>query len=399
MLFRAFVGGLTAAFLLLAIPVAPASADTVKMGVILSLSGTDSSPGIMQDKAINLYMKLHQKELPQGVSLDIIKRDDTGPNPEVAKRLAQELVTRDHVNLLFGTIYSPNAMAVAPVSAEAKVPQIVTVAAGSAITRASPYIVRTSFTIWQQAYPLAKWAYKQGWRKAYTAVSDYIPGHDGEAGFSKGFTEAGGEIIGSVRMPLGNPDITPYIQRIKDAKPDVVFNFLPGGPRSVAFMKAWHDLGLDRAGIKIIATQDLVIDSELPNMGDTPLGIVTAGNHSAAATRPANKEFVAAWQKEYGENDPVDYVGVCAWDSMQMVFDMLKATKGKFTSDQAMDFFRHWKTDKSPRGPISIDPETRDIVQNIYIRRVEKVNGRLANIEFDTIPNVKDPWKELNPAK
>jgi len=333
------------------------------------------------------------------VKLELIKRDDTGPNPEVAKRLAQELVTRDHVQLLFGTIYSPNAMAVASVATEAKVPQIVTVAAGSAITRASPYIVRTSFTIWQQAYPLAKWAYSQGWRKAYTAVSDYIPGHDGEAGFTKGFTEAGGEVIGSVRMPLSNPDITPYVQRIKDAKPDVVFNFLPGGPRSTAFMKAWNDLGLSQAGIKIIATQDLVIDSELPNMGDAPLGIVTAGNYSPASTRPASKEFVAAWKKEYGEKDLVDYVGVCAWDSMQMVFDMIKATKGKFTTDQAMDFFRNWKTDKSPRGPISIDPKERDIVQNIYIRRVEKVNGVLANIEFDTIPAVKDPWKELNPAK
>ena len=376
-----------------------AKAENVKMGIILSLSGPDSSPGVMQDKAINLYMKLHQKELPPGVTLELIKRDDTGPNPEVAKRLAQELVTRDQVQLLFGTIYSPNAMAVAPVSAEAKVPQIVTVAAGSAITRASPYIVRTSFTIWQQAYPLAKWAYQQGWRKAYTAVSDYIPGHDGEAGFSKGFTEAGGEIIGSVRMPLANPDVTPYVQRIKDAKPDVVFNFLPGGPRSTAFMKAWNDLGLSQAGIKIIATQDLVIDSELPNMGDAPLGIVTAGNYSTAATRPASKEFIAAWQKEYGANEPVDYVAVCAWDSMQMVFDMLKATKGKFTGDQAIEFFRNWKTDKSPRGPISIDPKERDIVQNIYIRRVEKIGGKLANVEFDTIPAVKDPWKEFNPPK
>jgi branched-chain amino acid transport system substrate-binding protein len=378
----------------------PAAAQTtVKVGVILSLSGPDASPGIVQDKAINLYMKLHEKELPPDVKLELVKHDDTGPNPEVAKRLAQELVTREHVNLLFGIIYSPNAVAVAPVATEAKVPFIVTNAAGSAITRASPYIVRDSFTIWQMAYPLGQWAAKQGWKKGYTAVTDYIPGHDGEAGFIKGFSEAGGQIAGSVRIPLADQDVTAYVQRIKDAKPDVVFNFVPGGVRSTAFMKAWHALGLDQAGAKIVATQDLVIEDELPNMGDAPLGIVTAGNYANAAKRPQSTAFLAAWAKEYGPNDISNYVGVGAWDAMQMVFDLINATKGNFTSDQAMEFLRNWKTDKSPRGPISIDPNERDIVQNIYIRRTEKVNGKVENVEFDTIPAVKDPWKEFNPPK
>jgi branched-chain amino acid transport system substrate-binding protein len=296
-------------------------------------------------------------------------------------------------------IYSPNAVAVAPVATAAKIPFIITNAAGSAITRASPYAVRDSFTIWQMAYPLGKWAAQHGYKKAYTAVTDYIPGHDGEAGFVKGFTESGGQIVGSVRIPLADQEVTPYVQRIKDAKPDLVFNFVPGGTRSTSFMKAWKTLGLDQAGVKIVATQDLVIEDELPNMGDAPLGIVTAGNYSTAATRPQSLAYLAAWKKEYGEKDITNYVAVGAWDGMAMVYDLIKATKGKFTSDQAMNFLRNWKTDQSPRGPISIDPKERDIVQNIYIRRVEKVNGKLANVEFDTIPAVKDPWKEFNPAK
>jgi branched-chain amino acid transport system substrate-binding protein len=249
------------------------------------------------------------------------------------------------------------------------------------------------------AYPLGKWATQHGYKKAYTAVTDYIPGHDGEAGFVKGFTEGGGQIVGSVRIPLADQEVTPYVQRIKDAKPDLVFNFVPGGTRSTAFMKAWKTLGLDQAGIKIVATQDLVIEDELPNMGDAPLGIVTAGNYSTAATRPQSLAYLAAWKKEYGEKDITNYVAVGAWDAMEMVYDLIKTTKGEFTSDQAMEFLRNWKTDQSPRGPISIDPKERDIVQNIYIRRVEKVNGKLANVEFDTIPAVKDPWKEFNPPK
>ena len=378
----------------------PAAAQTtVKIGVILSLSGPDSSPGIIQEKALDLYVKTHAKDLPPGVKIEIVKRDDTGPNPEVAKRVAQELVTRDHVQLLWGVIYSPNAVAVAPVATAAKIPFIITNAAGSAITRASPYAVRDSFTIWQMAYPLGKWATQHGYKKAYTAVTDYIPGHDGEAGFVKGFTEGGGQIVGSVRIPLADQEVTPYVQRIKDAKPDLVFNFVPGGTRSTAFMKAWKTLGLDQAGIKIVATQDLVIEDELPNMGDAPLGIVTAGNYSTAATRPQSLAYLAAWKKEYGEKDITNYVAVGAWDAMEMVYDLIKTTKGEFTSDQAMEFLRNWKTDQSPRGPISIDPKERDIVQNIYIRRVEKVNGKLANVEFDTIPAVKDPWKEFNPPK
>jgi branched-chain amino acid transport system substrate-binding protein len=195
------------------------------------------------------------------------------------------------------------------------------------------------------------------------------------------------------------PDFVPFLQRAKDAKPQVLFNFNPGGAQAPTFMKAWQDLGMSAAGIKIVATPDLVTDDELPNMGDETLGVVSAGPYSVAATRPANQTFLAAWHQAYGDKAIPDYASVAGWDGMAAIFGIVKETKGKFTGDQAMQILSHWKDPNSPRGPIYIDPETRDIVQNIYIRRVEKVNGQLANVEFATIPDVKDPWKELNPPK
>ena len=250
----------------------------------------------------------------------------------------------------------------------------------------------------RQAYPLGKWAAEQGWKTAYTAVSDFIPGHDAENAFTKGYTDAGGKIIGSVRFPTNNPDFAPFVQSAKDAKPDVLFIWVPGGTQATAMMKAIKDLGLREAGINIVSTQDLVPDEELPNMGDAPLGLVTAGTYSTAATRPANKAFLAAWNREYGDKSIPDFFSVDGWDGMAAVFDLIKETKGKFTGDEAMAIL-NWKNPDSPRGPISIDPATRDIVQNIYMRRTEMKDGKLANVEFDTIPNVKDPWKELNPPK
>jgi branched-chain amino acid transport system substrate-binding protein len=383
----------------LALLAVSAAAQTVKIGVINSYSGPFAQAGDEIDKGLRLYVKEHAKELPPGVKLDLIVRDDTGPNPDVAKRLAQELITRDHVQLLTGIIASPNAAAIAPLTAEAKVPMVIMNAAGVAIPRISPYVVRVSFTLWQIALPMGQWAAKQGYKKAYVAVSDFIPGHDAEGGFTKGFTDGGGEIVGTTRIPLSQLDFAPILQRIKDAKPQVVFIFVPAGKYATAVMKAWADLGLKEAGIQLVTTQDVMLDEELQNMGDTPLGIVSTGNYSSAATRPQNKAFLAAWNGAYGDKAIPDMFSVGAWDGVAMICDMLKATKGKFTADEAMSFFKNWKNPDSPRGPISIDPATRDIVQNIYLRRVEKVNGRLANVEFETIPNVKDPWKELNPPK
>jgi branched-chain amino acid transport system substrate-binding protein len=396
-LFGSIAALLAAAALVLA-PM-PSSAQTVKIGVINSYTGLVAQPADQGQKGADLYVKEHEKDLPPGVKIEILKRDDTS-NPEVGKRVAQELITRDHVQLLTGIILSPVAAAVAPLTKEAKVPLVLSyAAAGVSIPRISPYVVRVTFTLWQESYPMGKWAGEQGWKTGYTAVTDFIAGHDAEAAFTKSFTDAGGKIVGADRFPLANPDFTPFVQRIKDAKPDVAFIFVPAGTQATAMMRAINDLGLREAGIKIAAPQDTLPDDELPNMGDIPLGLITSGTYSVAGKRPANEAFLAAWNRAYGDKAIPDFFSVDGWDGMAMIFDLIKATKGSFTADEAMGFFKNWKNPDSPRGPIMIDPATRDIIQNIYIRRVDRVDGKLANVEITTIPMVKDPWKELNPPK
>jgi branched-chain amino acid transport system substrate-binding protein len=393
------LGLAVAAGLAAAVSPLSASAQTIKIGVILSLSGPDAALGNQIQRGLELYVKEHTKDLPSGVKVELVTKDDTGPNPEVAKRLAQELITRDHVNLLTGVVFTPNAAAIAPLTAEAKIPFVIMNAALSTITRMSPYIARVSFTQWQFGTPIGEWAAKRGWKKGYTAVSDFGPGYDSEQSFQSGFKAAGGDLIGSVHFPVQNPDFVPYLQRIKDAKPDVLYVFIPSGPYATAVMKAYNDLGLKQAGINLVGPQDLVPDAELPNMGDVPVGLTTAGNYSSAADRPANKAFIAAWQKTYSAKEIPDFMSVAGWDGMHAIFDVITETKGKFTGDEAMKILTNWKAADSPRGPIAIDPQTRDIVQNVYIRKTEKVGGKIQNTEFETIPQVKDKWKELNPPK
>jgi len=388
-----------AAALLVALPLTAGQAQTtVKIGIINSYSGFVAQAADQMQKGMDLYVKLHEKDLPPGVKIEIIKRDDTS-NPETGKRLAQELITQDQVQILTGVILSPVAAAVAPLTAEAKVPFVITNAAGVSIPRMSPYVVRTSFTLWQECYPIGKWAAEQGWKTAYTEVTDFIAGHDSEAAFIKGFTDGGGKVLDSVRYPMQNPDFVPFVQRVKDAKPDVAFLWVPAQTQATAMINAVRDLGLRAAGIHIVSAQDLLPDEELPHMGDTPLGLITSGNFSVAGDRPANKAFLADWAKEYGAQSTPDFFSVDGWDGMAAIFDLIKSTKGKFTGDEAMAFLSNWQNPDSPRGPIKIDPATRDIVQNIYIREVKQVDGKLANVEIATIPMVKDPWKELNPPK
>ena len=376
-----------------------AFAQTVRIGIVNTFSGPQASFGEMTDRAFKLYLKLHEKELPPGVKVEMISRDDGGPNPDKAKQLAQDLIVRDKVNLLTGVVFTPNAMAVAPLTQEAKVPLVITNAGTSVITTRSPYLVRTSFTLWQSSYPLGQWAAKK-FRKAYTLVSDYGPGHDAEEAFIRGFKESGGEVVGTVRVPLQNPDFAPYLQRVKDARPDALMVFIPAGRTATAVMKTFGDLGLDKAGVKLIGPGDITTDEELPNMGDVALGVLTVHHYSAAATRPANKAFVAAWKKEYGAGSTPNFVAVGAWDGMDMMFQAIKAQKGKLDPDQTMEIFKRYKNADSPRGPISIDPETRDIVQNEYLREVRKVGGQPANVELETVATaVKDPWKELQKKK
>ena len=386
----------------LALASSAAFAQTIKIGFITSYSGLNANLGPYMERAVRLYIKQHEKELPPGVKIELLVRDDTGVNPDRARQLAQELVVREKVNLLAGVVFTPNAMSIAPIATEAKVPFVIMNAGTSVITARSPYIVRTSFTLWQSSYPLGQWAAKR-YKTAYTMVSDFGPGHDSEEAFTKGFTEGGGKILGSVRVPLQNPDFAAYMQRVKDAKPDALKVFIPAGKTATAVMKNFSDLGLDKAGIKLIGPGDITTDEELPNMGDVALGVLTVHHYSAAATRPANKAFVAAWKKEYGANEVPNFLSAGSWDGTAMIFEAIKQQKGKLNPDKTMEIFKSWKWADSPRGPISIDPETRDVVHNEYLREVRKVDGQLANVEIETVATaVKDPWKELQkkaPAK
>ena len=378
---------------------APVCAQTIKIGFITSYSGLNGNLGPYMERAVRLYMKQHEKELPPGVKIELLTRDDTGANPDKARQLAQELVVRDKVNLLAGVIFTPNALAIAPIATEAKVPFIIMNAGTAVITTRSPYIVRASFTLWQASYPLGQWAAKK-FKTAYVLVSDFGPGHDSEEAFAKGFTEGGGKIVGSVRVPMQNPDWAAYMQRVKDAKPDVLKVFIPAGKTATAVMKNFSDLGLGAAGIKLIGPGDITTDEELPNMGDVALGAVTVHHYSAAADRPANKAFVQAWKKEYGANETPNFLSAGSWDGMDMIFTAIKEQKGKLNPEKTIEILKNYKNPNSPRGPISIDPETRDIVQNEYLREVRKVGGQLANVELETVASaVKDPWKELQKKK
>jgi branched-chain amino acid transport system substrate-binding protein len=382
----------------LALAALPAAAETVKVGVILTYSGPQASLGEQVDKGIDLYVKEHAQDLPKGVSVGLIKRDDTF-NADVARRLAQELVIRQHVNVLAGVIGTPAANAIAPMTAKAKVPFVVMNAAGVTTTRLSPYVARVSFTHWQLSLPLGRWAAQHLGKRAITAVSDFAPGYDGEGGFGKGFTDAGGTILDHIRMPVQTLDFAPFFERVKAAHPDVLYVFIPAGQQATAVMKAYADVGLKAAGIRLVGPQDIVTDEELPNMGDAPEGVITTGNYSPAARRPQNAAFLAAWHRTYGTSAIANFMSVAGWDGMAAIYEVIKRTGGHFTGDQAMAILRGWKDPDSPRGPIMINPETRDIVQNVYIRRTEKLAGHLANVEFETIEQVKDPWKELNPVK
>lgn len=376
----------------------PVMARTVKVGIVNTYSGPLASGGDQIEHGIRLYMKLHEKDLPPDVNIELIRRDDTGPNPEVAKRLTQELIIRDKVQLLAGFYWTPNALAVAPLITEAKVPLIIMNASTAFITTKSPYFVRVSFSVWQGAYPLGIWAAKNGLKKVYTLVSDYAPGIDNETAFAKGLTEAGGTIVSAVRMPVTTPDFVAYLQRAKDVKPDAVFTFVPDAKEAGSLMKAFNDLGLRSDGVKLLGAGSLTSDDELPSMGDAAIGTITMQQYSAAATRPANQAFLAAWHAEFGAAAQPSFYALDAFDGMAAIFHVVVEQHGAIDPDKTIELLKGWKYD-SPRGPMMIDPETRDVVQNEYLRRVDKVDGQLRNTEIETIPMVKDPWKEMNPGK
>jgi branched-chain amino acid transport system substrate-binding protein len=371
---------------------APAVAqEAVKIGVVAEFSGPFADYGGQILAGMKTYLKMHG-EVYGGRKVELIVKDTTGPQPDVAKRLAQELVTRDKVDILAGFGLTPNAMAVAPIATEAKRPMVIMNAATSVITTRSPYIVRLSHTLPQDTKPIAQWAAKNGIKRVFTLISDYGPGQDAEAEFVKSFKAAGGEIVESVRAPLQNPDFGPFIQRAKDAKPDALFVFIPPGSQTIAFIKGYEERGLKAAGIKIIATGDLTDDGVLQSMGDATLGIVNSFHYSAAHDSPENKAFIKAYYETNGNKLRPNFMAVGGFDGMAAIAEALKKTGGSTDPDKFMAALKGLKLN-SPRGPIMIDPETRDIVQTVYIRRVEKVDGQLWNVEFDKFPDQKDPGK------
>ena len=367
------------------------AADPVKVGLELPLSGPFAAYGKQIEHGVRLYLA-QNGDTVAGRKIELIVKDDgPGTAGDVSKRVAQELVVKDKVDILAGFGLTPSALAVAAVATEAKKPMVVMNAATSIITEKSPYIVRTSHTLPQATAPIAQWAAKNGVKKVYTLVADFGPGHDAESQFKKSFTAAGGQVIGEVRVPVKNPDFAPYLQKIKDAKPDAVFLFIPPGAETIAFMKGFVDRGLAKDGIKIVATGDLTDEDILDAVGDSALGIISSWHYSEAHNSPENKAYVAAYQKAYPKDRP-NFMSVAGYDGMALIAQVLKKTNGDTDPEKFVAAAKglSWV---SPRGKITIDPATRDIVQTMYIRKVEKVNGKLQSVEFDNVGQVKDPGK------
>ena len=369
---------------------ATAQAKDLAIGLVMPMSGPFAAHGKQLKHGIELYLAAHDNTLG-GRKVKLIVKDDTGIAPAVAKRLAQELIIKDKVDILAGFTLTPNAFSVAPLATEAKVPMVVLNAATSSITEKSPNIVRVSMTLPQDTAPMAQWAHANGIKKVYTLVADYGPGHDAEQQFKKTFTSLGGQIVGEVRTPVATPDYAPFLQRIKDARPDAVFLFVPNGEPGVALAKGYTERGLAAAGIKALATGDVTDEDVLDAMGDAALGMITSFHYSAAHDSPENKAFTAAYAKAFPK-DRANFVAVAGYDGMHLIDLALAKTKGDASVDAFMAAAKGLKW-TSPRGPVEIDPQTRDIVQNVYIRKVERVGGVLQNVEFDTIKAVKDPGK------
>ncbi|MFL5432390.1 MAG: ABC transporter substrate-binding protein [Myxococcales bacterium] len=373
------------------------AADPVKIGLVAEFSGPFAAYGKQIENGMKAYLKAHGDTVA-GRKIEILERDTTGPAPEVAKRVAQDLVTNDKIDFLAGFGLSPNAFAVAAVATQAKTPMVIMNAASSMITTKSPYVVRFSMTLPQVTEPIALWAAKNGIKKVYSIVSDYAPGIDAEGAFEKAFTSHGGTIAGSVRVPLKNPDFAPFVQRAKDAKPEAVFIFVPAGEQSVAFVKAFAERGLREAGIKIIGPGDVVDDDVLESMGAPTLGIITTHHYSFAHESPENDAFRKAYAAVSGDGARPNFMAVGGYDGMAAIAETVQKLGGKLDADKAMEILKNYKSE-SPRGPIQIDPQTRDIVQTVYVRRVEQKNGHFYNVEFDKFPGVKDPVKEASATK
>jgi branched-chain amino acid transport system substrate-binding protein len=359
--------------------------DTIKIGLVMPMTGTVGAAGQETIAGVRLYMAQHGDTVA-GKKIEILLRDD-GSVPDVAKRLAQELVVNDHVAIL-GAGTTPSAMSMAPIATEAKVPTVIMISGTSVVTERSPYYVRTSFTLGQQSGIIADWALKNGSRKAVSVLSDWAPGAEAGKVFEQHFTAGGGQLLDTLKVPLQNPDFAPFLQRARDLKPDTLFVFVPAG-QAGTFARQFAERGLDKSGITLVGPGDIVDDNDLAATGDAMLGVVTAGFYSAAHPSKINQDYVAAYAKATGGRR-ANFISVGGYDGMHLIYEALKKTNGNTDPDKLLAAMKGMSWE-SPRGPISIDPDTRDIVQNVYVRKVEKKNGDPYAIEFATFEHVKDP--------
>jgi branched-chain amino acid transport system substrate-binding protein len=365
-----------------------AQENTFKIGLVVPMTGPQATTGRQIEAAARLWMA-QNGDAVAGKKVQLIVKDDTSL-PDVTRRVAQELVVNEKVNVLAGFGITPSALAVAPIATQSKTPEVVMAAATSSITEASPYVVRTSFTLPQVSVALADWAPRNGIKSVVTLVSDYGPGLDAEKFFKDRILLNGGKVIESLRVPLRNPDFAPFLQKVRDDKPDALFVFVPSGA-GAAVMKQFLERGMDKAGIKLIATGDVTDDDQVNDMGDGALGVVTSHHYSADHPSAVNKKFVEAFEKANKGLRP-NFMAVGGYDGMRVIYEALKKTGGKGGGEALLAAMKG-QVFESPRGPVYIDAQTRDIVQNVYLRKVERKNGQLYNVEFDVIKDVKDPGK------
>ncbi|HTQ81652.1 MAG TPA: ABC transporter substrate-binding protein [Pseudolabrys sp.] len=363
--------------------------DTLKIGLIMPYSGQFADAAVQMQNGIDLYIKQHGGTVA-GKKIELIKKDTGGIAPDVAKRLATELVTRDNVDILAGFVLTPNAIAAAAVSEQAKKFMVVMNAATAIVTTKSPYMARVSMTVPQLNETLGTWAEKNGVKKAYTMVTDYGPGIDAEGAFDQGFKSAGGDVVGSVRMAVANPDFSAYVQRAKDLNPQGIYIMIPGGAQPGAFGKALAERGIDPKKTKVMGQMEITDEHALASMGDAAIGIITTAQYDYNHKSKTNDAFVKVYNADFKRNP--DFFSLGGYDGMHLIYAAVEKAKGKTDGDSLIAAAKGMKWE-SPRGPILIDPETRDIVQNVYIRKVEKVDGKLVNVEIAKFENVKDPFK------
>ena len=372
----------------LALTAGSAGAATIKVGVVAPFSGPYGVVGKTFREAIEIYQAEHGKTVGND-TVEFIYKDLDQANPAQSKALSQELIVKEKVSFLAGYFFTPDALAVAPLIDEANIPCVIFNAATSAITEKSPRYVRTSFTLWQNTVPLAEYMARQGIRKAVSAVSDYGPGIDGETAFKTTFEKNGGTVVDTIRMPMKSNDFAPFMQRIKDSGAEAVYAFLPAGPTTLAFAKAFNDTGLKAAGIKFFGPGDLTQEPDLPALGDAALGITTTFNYSRAHDSAKNKAFVAKHKEMFGSTDTVTFSSVGAYDGVHVIYQMIKNGGGKIDGAKAVESVKGMSWE-SPRGPLTIDPNSRHVTQTIYLRMVEKVDGKLENVEKEAFPNQPD---------